>query len=113
VVGLADHLPERDAIVAGTVGGAALSARSPALVGYVLAYGLRRGDRLEIVLRGPDGAVVSEAGFALAAEAPRATRAAGKRAPCAGWPPGVYRVEVLVRRGERSHARSAEFTVAQ
>ena len=90
-----------------------LASSSPALVGYALAYGLRPGDRLEIAIHGPDGAEVSTAGFDLDQEAPRATRAAGKRAPPQGWLPGTYRVEARVLRGERSFARTAEFLVAQ
>jgi Peptidase family M23 len=77
VVGLTDHVPERDAIVSGTAGVETLSAAAPALVGYVLVYGLRRGDRLEIAILGPDGSQVSEAGFDLDEEAPRH---AGRRA---------------------------------
>lgn len=113
VVGLADHVPDRDAIVAGTTGGAPLAGSSSALVGYVLAYGLRQGDRLEIDIIGPDGASVSSASFDLKQEAPRVTRAAGKRAPPNGWPPGSYRVEARIARGERTFARMAEFTLAQ
>jgi hypothetical protein len=113
VVGLTDHVPDRDAIVAGTAAVPALSSAAPALVGYVLAYGLRPGDRIEIAILGPDGARVSEAGFDLDQEAPRATRAAGRRAPPGGWPAGSYRVEARVRRGERSFVRVAEFGLAQ
>jgi murein DD-endopeptidase MepM/ murein hydrolase activator NlpD len=113
VVGLTDHVPDRDAIVAGTAGGTALRPSSPALVGYVLAYGLLAGDRLEISIVGPDGATVSAAGFDLDQDAPRATRAAGRRAPPAGWAAGTYRAEARVRRGERSFARAAEFRLGQ
>jgi murein DD-endopeptidase MepM/ murein hydrolase activator NlpD len=113
VLGLTDRLPDRDAIVAGRAGAATLSAAAPALVGYVLAYGLRPGDRLELTIQGPDGSEVSRSGFDFAEEAPRATRAAGRRAPPEGWPPGTYRVEARVRRGERTFARAAAFTVLQ
>ena len=113
VVGLTDHVPDRDAIVAGDASADALSAGSPALVGYLLAYGLRAGDRLEIELRGPDGRIVSTAGFDLAEDAPRATRAAGRRRPAEGWVPGSYQVEARVRRGERTFARGAAFVLAQ
>ncbi|MGE3294341.1 MAG: M23 family metallopeptidase [Geminicoccaceae bacterium] len=113
VVGLSDHLPDRDAIVAGRAGADRLSGASPALVGYVLAYGLRKGDRLELVVEGPEGRQVSSAGFDLDEDAPQATRAAGRRRPSEGWPPGIYRVEARIGRGDRSFARSASFTVAQ
>lgn len=113
VVGLSDHLPDRDAIVAGRADGEALSGLSPALVGYVLAYGLRKGDRLEIDIDGPDGRQVSSAGFDLDEDAPRATRAAGRRRPSEGWPVGTYRVEVRVARGDRSFTRAVDVEVAQ
>lgn len=113
MVGLTDHVPDRDAIVAGTAAVPALSSAAPALVGYVLAYGLRPGDRVEIDILGPDGALVSKAGFDLDQEAPRATRSAGRRAPPDGWSVGTYRVEARVLRGEQSFARSAEFDLAQ
>lgn len=113
VVGLSDHLPDRDAIVAGRVDGEPLSSASPALVGYVLAYGLSKGDRLEIGINGPDGRQVSSAGFDLDEDAPRATRAAGRRRPQEGWPVGTYRVEIRVLRGERSFGRAADFAVTQ
>ena len=83
------------------------------VVGYLLAYGLRAGDRLEIAVEGPDGRTTSSAGFDLDEDAPRATRAAGRRRPPEGWPPGIYRVEVRIRRGKRSFARGATFAVAQ
>lgn len=113
VVGLSEQLPDRDAIVAGRAAADALTGASPALVGYVLAYGLRQGDRLEITVEGPDGRTVSSAGFDLDEDAPRATRAAGRRRPPEGWPPGPYRVEARVRRGDRSFTRATDFTVAQ
>lgn len=113
VVGLTDHVPDRDAIIAGDAAAGTLSLSSPALVGYLLAYGLRAGDRLEIEIRGPDGRSVSTAGFDLAEDAPRATRAAGRRRPAEGWVPGSYQVEARVRRGERTFWRGAAFALAQ
>jgi len=112
VVGLTDHLPDRDAIVAGTAGAASTTA-APALVAYALAYGLQAGDRLSLSILAPDGTQVSDAAFTMDADADRVTRAAGRRMPPAGWQPGIYRVEVTVRRGERSFARSATYPLAQ
>ncbi|MFL5332890.1 MAG: M23 family metallopeptidase, partial [Geminicoccaceae bacterium] len=60
VVGLTDHVPERDAIVAGTAA-ARLERASGALVGYFLAYGLRAGDHVELKVFAPDGGLVSDA----------------------------------------------------
>jgi hypothetical protein len=112
VIGLTDHVPERDAIVAGTAA-TPLERASGALVGYLLAYGLRAGDHIALKIHGPDGGLVSNATFELDQDAPRATRAAGRRAPAGGWTPGGYRVEVEVRRGTRAFSRAAEFVIAQ
>ncbi|MFL5333133.1 MAG: M23 family metallopeptidase, partial [Geminicoccaceae bacterium] len=112
VVGLTDHVPERDAIVAGTAA-ARLERASGALVGYFLAYGLRAGDHIELKIFAPDGGLVSDTAFELDEDAPRATRASGRRAPAGGWTPGDYRVAVEVRRGDRAVSHTAEFTLAQ
>ena len=80
---------------------------------YVLAYGLRAGDQIELAIRSPDDALVSEAGFDVDQDAPRATRSAGRRAPLDGWAPGQYRVEAGVQRGEHRFTRTATFEVAQ
>ena len=113
VVGLTDHVPDRDAIVAGTAGAPSLSSSSPALVGYVLAYGLRRATGSRSPSSGRTARRSARPGSTWSEDAPRATRAAGRRAPPEGWPPGIYRVEARVRRGERTFARAAEFAVAQ
>jgi hypothetical protein len=113
VVGLTDRVPEHEAIVAGTAAATALGRGSPALVGYVLGYGLRPGDRIGIAITGPDGAVVGRARFTVEEEAPRATRSAGRKAPPEGWPPGTYRVEASVERDGRRWSRSQAFALAQ
>ena len=112
MVGLTDHVPGHGEIVAGTAE-ARLRQDSAALVAYVLAYGLRAGDRIELAVRGPDGSAISAAGFAVEQAPARVSRSAGRRAPPGGWASGPYRVEALVRRGERRFARTATFTVAQ
>jgi hypothetical protein len=90
-----------------------LRAGSPALVGYVLGYGLRRGDRIGIAITGPDGAVVSRASFKVEEETPRATRSAGRKAPPEGWAPGTYKVEASVERDGRRWSRSEAFALDQ
>ena len=95
VVGLTDHVPKRDAIVSGTAGVETLSRRRPG-TGRLCSrlWPSSRGDRLEITDPRPRRqATVSEAGFDLDEEAPRATRAAGRCRPPEGWAPGTYRVE--------------------
>lgn len=97
-VGLAGRVPDHREIVSGEVAADAPGTDTP-LVGYVLAYGLKRGDRVEIAITGPDGAVVSRASLPVEADAPRASRSAGRKAPPGGWPVGTYRVEASVERG--------------
>jgi hypothetical protein len=112
VVGLAGHVPKHEEIVSGAVRAASPGRGSP-LVGYVLAYGLKRGDRVEIAITGPDGVEVSRAGFAVEADAPRASRSAGRKAPPGGWPAGSYEVEASVARGDQRWSKSTDVVLAQ
>ena len=64
VVGLTDHVPDRDAIVAGTAGTEARRRRRR-WSAYALAYGLQPGDRLSLSILAPDGTQVSDAGFTM------------------------------------------------
>ena len=113
-VGLTDHVPTHEAIVAGRAEPRGkLGPGSPALVAYLLAYGLRRGDRIELEIIAPDGSLLHRAEFDVAADAPRATRSAGRTATAGRWRSGVYRVEIRVRRHERVFARAAEIGLGQ
>lgn len=111
VVGLTDRVPEHREILAGTATAPSLTAASPALVGYILTYGVAPGDQVGIRILGPDGSEVSRAEFPVEQPAPRASRSAGRKAPPGGWPAGTYAVEGYVRRGEARFARTARFEV--
>lgn len=112
VVGLTDHPPEHREIVAGSVGSEALTSKSPALVAYLLAYGILARDRIELAILGPDGDEIARADVTAAEDAPRASRSVGRRRPDEGWRPGRYRVEAEVHRAGRSWRRVQEFVVS-
>lgn len=98
-VGLTDRVPEHGEIVSGVVEDGQPRSGSPALVAYVLAYQLRRGDRVVLKITGPAGEPVAELPIEIDQDAPRATRSGGRRTPEGGWPAGTYRVEAVVERG--------------
>ena len=112
-VGLADAAPQHGEIVSGTADDRPLRSRSPALVGYALAYGLARGDRLTLRITGPAGDALAELPFAIDQDSPRATRSGGRRAPEGGWPAGGYKVEAVVERDGERWSASRVVEVAQ
>ena len=76
------------------------TASGPALVAFVQAIGLEKGDIQKLSIVGPDARVVA------AAEAPpldhdkaQAIVDVGRKRPVEGWPPGVYQANYAVRRG--------------
>ncbi|WGF88538.1 M23 family metallopeptidase [Marinivivus vitaminiproducens] len=108
-VGLTDHVPDHRAIVADRAS-APLSGDRP-LVGYILGYGGRAGDRIDITISAPDGSRVSELSFPVEEDAPRFSRSGGRRAPAGGWPAGAYRIEASVVRGEQRWTEQATVTL--
>lgn len=85
------------AIEAGTV---AKPTAATALVAYVRAINLHGGDIQELVLKGPDGAVLVSSGQpALDRAKAQYFMMAGKKAQAGGWPKGRYVAAYVVRRG--------------
>lgn len=77
---------------------AAPRSDSPALVAYVRALGLKTGDVDQLVITGPDGAVVAEnTGRPLAANRAQQMIFAGRRVRPGGWPSGSYEAVYTVR----------------
>ncbi len=79
---------------------ASIPVTAPALVIWVRGFWFKDGDRLELSIRGPDGAL-------LVADTRRLTRSrtfafyfAGRKRPDGGWAPGDYRLRALLRRGQ-------------
>jgi murein DD-endopeptidase MepM/ murein hydrolase activator NlpD len=72
----------------------------PALLAYVRAINLQGGDVQELVLKGPDGAVVAQNTLpALDRAKAQYVLYVGKRTPAGGWPPGAYTATYAVQRG--------------
>ncbi len=88
-IGFTDAVPEFDAIKAGTAVAAELSSNSAALVLWAYAFGSRPGDSIRLRITGPAGQVITST-TRLDREQAQLFRAAGKRTPPGGWPPGPY-----------------------
>jgi murein DD-endopeptidase MepM/ murein hydrolase activator NlpD len=78
--------------------------KSPALVFWAAAWGLRTGDREEIRVIGPDGKVLAEWSGELPRNKAQTLRYAGRKRRGAAWPPGTYRGEYRVTRQEDGRA---------
>ena len=87
-VGFSTAVPDYDAIKAGTAT-QALTSASPGLVLWGFAYGGQPGDSLRITITGPRGEVITQTDPIDRIQA-QFFRAAGKRVPARGWPPGDY-----------------------
>ena len=100
--GFAAEKPKHRAIRKGLYGAAALSRRSPVLVFWTETWWTRKGDRLEIVITGPDGETVVEHASTL--DRPRALDMAfaGKRKPGLFWPGGTYKATARLIRDDGS-----------
>jgi murein DD-endopeptidase MepM/ murein hydrolase activator NlpD len=96
-IGLADGVPEFDAIKAG-LASPDLPATAPALVIWAYVFGPRAGDALLFSLTGPEGAVVTER-VQLEKTQALAFRATGRKLRAQNWPEGRYRGEVRLMRG--------------
>lgn len=78
----------------------AVTSESGYLVGYGRAIGLKSGDVFEVSLTAPDGAVLARAASPpMDRDKAQYFSFVGKKRPAAGWPGGVYVVEVRVLRG--------------
>jgi len=73
-------------------------AKSPALVFWAAAWGLRAGDREEIRLIGPKGKVLAEWSGKVPSNKAQSLRYAGRKRRGKSWPPGVYRGDYRVTR---------------
>ena len=81
----------------------AASAQGAALVAWVRAIGLDAGDVQSLVLRTPDGRILSESRAAPLAK-PRAQSLVfvGKKRPPEGWPSGTYVATFSILRGGKA-----------
>lgn len=96
--GLAEAIPEYDAIQAGLPPRADIPADAPALVVWAYFFGARIGDVLTLSITGPGGEVIRQ-DVPLDRTQAQAFRATGRKAH-GPWPKGAYRGEaVLIRDG--------------
>jgi hypothetical protein len=97
-VGFAPGPVERAALLADAASPAVLPRDGEALVLWVQALGVRRGDRLSLRIDGPDGRVLTEK--AVEIDRAQAYRMVfiGRRTPSEGWTAGRYRGTVSLDR---------------
>ncbi len=109
--GFASAMPSYDAIKAGRAAMDEMPRDAPALVLFGYAFGGRQGDVFRIIIDGPQGRVIAhETG--LDKDQAQLFRAAGKRQPDGGWPPGRYRGTVrMLRAGQEIDGAEIEITI--
>ncbi|PQO24270.1 peptidase M24 [Rhodobacteraceae bacterium WD3A24] len=99
-IGIADHMPDFDAIRVGLPDSTRLPPRADALVVWGHAYGGRPGDVVEITVTGPAGTIVSHRAT-LDTRRARFFRAAGRAlADRPRWPAGRYHATVTLERAD-------------
>ncbi|MGH6944025.1 MAG: hypothetical protein ACREH6_07385, partial [Geminicoccaceae bacterium] len=96
--GIAPSRPEAEDARRGYFDEAALPTTSPALVAWVDAFWVEKGDRLTFRLLGPDLRAAVERAIVLEKDYPRWFGFAGGRRPGERWPAGTYRAEVTLER---------------
>ena len=79
----------------------ALTPDAPAVLAFVRAITLRRGDVQRLVLSGPAGVLVDRSEPPLPSNKDQVFVGAGRRRPAAGWPPGTYEAVYTVTRDGR------------
>lgn len=83
--------------------GGRVDKRSPNLILFARVINFRVGDRLEMMVEGPQGFIVSRRYGPVSRQKARYLGLVGKRRRGAGWPAGVYRGIVKVMRDGRVH----------
>ncbi|MFP4125698.1 MAG: M23 family metallopeptidase [Alphaproteobacteria bacterium] len=111
--GMAPHAPADADLLRGWHRAEALPSHAPALVVWMHAYGTRAGDRIRLVLVGPDGEEVVDHRTTLDAGHARGTYYAGTERPEGGWPPGRYRGTVEWCRDDASVRRRFDLRITE
>ncbi|WP_235857732.1 M23 family metallopeptidase [Marimonas lutisalis] len=105
-VGFADHVPDYDAIKAGTAAAAGLPGDAPALVVWGLGFGGRAGDAVQIDITGPDGFHHRHL-HDLSKPTALYFRASGKKRSTSAWPPGSYHGTVTLQRDNQTLSQAS------
>jgi hypothetical protein len=104
-IGIAPASPKHDDIRKGWHRAPVLSTASPALVLWIDGYWFQERDQLDFRLDGPNGHQIVKRTFEVKSPRQSWFSFAGAPRPAAGWPPGIYRGEVAVKRpGRALHA---------
>jgi hypothetical protein len=98
--------PDRAAVLDDCERPAGLTRTSPAIVAWIEAFGLRKGDEIRITVSSPDGSVLAQSAHVVDRDAARRFRVVGRRRTAAEWPAGVYRARYLVVRQSPSGAQA-------
>lgn len=98
IAGFSTSPPDRDKAQAGDYSSSNLSPDSDAVVFWAETFGLRKGDRQVIELRGPRDEVLVRDEILANTDKAVWFMYAGKRRTQASWPPGVYRARYTIER---------------
>ena len=96
--GFADGSVTLDDVEEGRADARTPTAASPAVVVFVRAIGLRQGDVLSLQLAGPGGLRADGAPTILDGNKAQWMMFVGARRPATGWPRGLYRGHLVIRR---------------
>ena len=100
--GWAAAAPDRAAVLDDCDRPAGLTRSSPAIVAWIEAFGLRKGDEIRITVSAPDGSVLAQSAHVVDRDAARRFRVVGRKRTAAEWPAGVYRARYQVVREAQS-----------
>lgn len=106
--GFAAEKPKDRAIRAGLYKAKALSRRSPVLIFWAETWWVRKGDRLELSIAGPDGAVIVKHASELPKRQARRMVFAGRKKPALFWRAGTYTGIARLTRRENGEIRQFE-----
>lgn len=81
---------------------------SAALVGYGRVIGLGAGDRMQVAIADPTGALLAENAAVVSTNKAQYMLFTGKKRPAAGWAKGRYTITVTVTRGDRPVVRRTD-----
>lgn len=98
-LGFADGAVKMDDIALAKFQDFTPSENAPALVAYVRAINMAKGDRIRLTLSGPNGQVISKTYDPVNRGKAQQMYFTGKKRPSGGWPVGVYQAEAQVLRG--------------
>ena len=98
--GFAEGAVELEQALHGAYDDGAVTARSPGLVFWAVAWGLRKDDSETIRIIAPDGSLLVESTKPIPKDKAQWVRFAGRKLKTAGWPKGRYQGQYRVERSE-------------